>query len=208
MSKTCHELVKKPGQIRYQLKDFFYRNNHLYSKPAFYQVSTRLSTNFLSKASQKHAQNKTATNRKHTSDLLDWWNIAMRWNYDTNGVFRDVHFNDWNLVWNQQNNEHGYLNVRCRLSRLKCCLTSTWNTHSYFNGVDFNVDQWLDYGRETARSLILFRLTFSVIRKIMHKIEFLGHPMGHQSNISALSESFNTQKLCSRVSSKEYQFYS
>ena len=32
--------------------------------------------------------------------------------------------------------------------------------------------------RETARSLIRFRLTCSVIRKIMHKIAFLGHPMG------------------------------
>ena len=30
---------------------------------------------------------------------------------------------------------------------------------------------------ETARSLILFRLTSSVIRKSMYKIVFLGHPM-------------------------------
>jgi len=31
---------------------------------------------------------------------------------------------------------------------------------------------------ETARSLIHFRLTSSVIRKIIHNIAFLGHPMG------------------------------
>jgi len=36
------------------------------------------------------------------------------------------------------------------------------------------------YSRETARSLILFRLTFCVIRKIMPKIGFFGHPMRHQ----------------------------
>ena len=31
---------------------------------------------------------------------------------------------------------------------------------------------------------------------------------GIGGNISALSESFNSNKLCSRVSSREYQFYS
>ena len=35
----------------------------------------------------------------------------------------------------------------------------------------------LSYGRETLRSLMLFRLTSSVIRKIMHKIGFLCHPI-------------------------------
>ena len=33
----------------------------------------------------------------------------------------------------------------------------------------------LSYGKETARSLIHFRLISSVIRKIMHKMGFLGH---------------------------------
>ena len=45
------------------------------------------------------------------------------------------------------------------------------------NKYNFNLDKYLSYGRETARSLILFRLKSSVIRKIMHKIGFLGHPM-------------------------------
>ena len=36
----------------------------------------------------------------------------------------------------------------------------------------------VSYGRETARSLIRFRLTSSVIRKIVHKIAFLGHSTG------------------------------
>jgi len=31
--------------------------------------------------------------------------------------------------------------------------------------------------RERARSLVSFRLTYSVIREIMHKIAFLSHPM-------------------------------
>ena len=39
-----------------------------------------------------------------------------------------------------------------------------------------NVKQ-LSYGREAARSLRRFRLTSIVIREIMHKISFLGHPM-------------------------------
>ena len=42
------------------------------------------------------------------------------------------------------------------------------------------------YGRETARILICFRLTSSVIRKIMHYIAFLGHPVGASGAISAL----------------------
>jgi len=44
----------------------------------------------------------------------------------------------------------------------------------------------LSYGRETARSMIFFRLTSSVIRKIMHKIGFLGHPMGVSGAMYAL----------------------
>ena len=44
----------------------------------------------------------------------------------------------------------------------------------------------LSYGRETARSLIHFRLTSSVIRKIMHKIGLLGHPVGASGAIYAL----------------------
>jgi len=39
------------------------------------------------------------------------------------------------------------------------------------------LDKKLSYGRETAQSLILFQLTSSVIRKIMHKIGFSGHPI-------------------------------
>jgi len=38
----------------------------------------------------------------------------------------------------------------------------------------------LSYGRETARSLILFRLGSSVVRKIMHKIGFWATLWGHQ----------------------------
>jgi len=38
-----------------------------------------------------------------------------------------------------------------------------------------------------------------------HKIAFLGHPMGHQRQYN---ESFNAKKHCSRVSSRECQFYS
>jgi len=34
------------------------------------------------------------------------------------------------------------------------------------------------------------------------------HYGGIRDNISTLSESFNTKKLCSRVSSRECQFYS
>jgi len=36
--------------------------------------------------------------------------------------------------------------------------------------------------------------TFSVIRKIMHKIEFLGHPMGTSGAIYALYLKFLTQR--------------
>jgi len=42
----------------------------------------------------------------------------------------------------------------------------------------------------------------------MHNIGFLGHPMGHQGNICALSKIFSTKKPCSKVSFREYQFYS
>jgi len=59
----------------------------------------------------------------------------------------------------------------------------------------FNDDnKWLSYGRETARSLILFRLTSSVIRKIMHKIGFLGHPLMASGAIYALYLKFLTKK--------------
>ena len=37
--------------------------------------------------------------------------------------------------------------------------------------------QEVSYSRETARDLIHFRLTSSVIRKIVHKIVFLRNPM-------------------------------
>jgi len=40
--------------------------------------------------------------------------------------------------------------------------------------------------RDRAKLDIRFRLTCSVIRKIMHKIEFLGHPMGHQEQYKHL----------------------
>jgi len=38
----------------------------------------------------------------------------------------------------------------------------------------------------TALSLMVFRLTSCVIRKIMHKIGFLGHPMGASGAMYAL----------------------
>jgi len=41
-----------------------------------------------------------------------------------------------------------------------------------------------------------------------HKIAFLGHPMGHQGQYKLLYEGFNAKTLCSRVSSRECQFYS
>ena len=52
----------------------------------------------------------------------------------------------------------------------------------------------LSYGRETGRSLILFWLTSSVIRKIMHKIGFLSHSMGASGAIYALYLKFLTKR--------------
>ena len=62
--------------------------------------------------------------------------------------------------------------------------------------------------RETARSLILFRLMSSVNRKIIHKIAFLATARGISGSISTLSENFNAKKLFSKVPSRECQFYS
>jgi len=70
-----------------------------------------------------------------------------------------------------------------------------------------NAHHTISYGRETAWSLRRFRLTSSVIRNIMHKIAFLGHPMcANGRNVNGLFESFNAKKLCSRFSSREYSF--
>ena len=52
----------------------------------------------------------------------------------------------------------------------------------------------LSQGRETARSLILFRLTSIIISKIMHKIGFLGHAIGASRTIYALYLNFLTQR--------------
>jgi len=52
----------------------------------------------------------------------------------------------------------------------------------------------LSYGRDTAQSFILFRLTSSVICKITHKIGFLGHPMGPSGAIYALYLKFLTKR--------------
>jgi len=52
-------------------------------------------------------------------------------------------------------------------------------------------------GRETARRLLCFRVTFS-IRKIT-KLHFRATLWGIRGNISALPESFNANKICSRV---------
>ena len=41
---------------------------------------------------------------------------------------------------------------------------------------------------------LLFQLTSGVIRKCMHKIEFLGHPMGASGAIYALHLKFLTQR--------------
>ena len=59
---------------------------------------------------------------------------------------------------------------------------------------------------ETARSLIRFRLTSSVIQKIT-KLHFWATLWGIRGNTSALYENFNATKLCSRVSSRECQLY-
>jgi len=52
-----------------------------------------------------------------------------------------------------------------------------------------------------------FRLTSDVIRKIT-KLHFWTTLCGIRGNASALDESINAKKLCSRVSSRECQFYS
>jgi len=59
---------------------------------------------------------------------------------------------------------------------------------------EINNNNQLSYGRETARSLILFRLTSGVIRKIMHRIGFLGHSVGASGAIYALYLKFLTQR--------------
>ena len=46
----------------------------------------------------------------------------------------------------------------------------------------------------TALSLMVFRLTSCVIRKIMHKIGFLGHPMGASGAMYALYLKFLAQR--------------
>ena len=51
----------------------------------------------------------------------------------------------------------------------------------------------LSYGRETARSLIHFRLTSSAIRKIMPKIAFLA-TLGASGTILALYPKVSTQR--------------
>jgi len=56
------------------------------------------------------------------------------------------------------------------------------------------INKKLSYDRETAQSLIIFRLTSSVIRKLMHKIGFLGHPMGASGKIYALYLKFLTKR--------------
>ena len=61
--------------------------------------------------------------------------------------------------------------------------------------------------RETAPNLLPFRLTFSFIRKIT-KLHFGSPYESIDGDMNALSESFNAKKLCSRVLSKECQFYS
>ena len=56
------------------------------------------------------------------------------------------------------------------------------------------INKQLSQGRQTARSLMLFQLTYSVIRKIMHKIGLLGHPVGASGAIYALYLKFLTQR--------------
>jgi len=58
-----------------------------------------------------------------------------------------------------------------------------------------------------CEALICFRLTSSVIGKIT-KLHFWATMWGIRGNTSALYENFNAKKLCSRVSSRECQFYS
>ena len=67
-----------------------------------------------------------------------------------------------------------------------CPFVSLWQSKICSSVISTQGYKKLSYGRETARSLILFRLTSSVIRKIMHKIGFLSHPMGASGEIYAL----------------------
>jgi len=60
--------------------------------------------------------------------------------------------------------------VLVRLGLISLVVIPTFSVHHCWKTISS--------ARETARSLIRFRLTFSVIRKIMHKIAFLGHTMG------------------------------
>ena len=62
-------------------------------------------------------------------------------------------------------------------------------------------------GRQTARSLILFRLTSVLFVKSCTKLDFGATLWGIKGNICVLSEIFNKKKSCSRVSSRECQFY-
>jgi len=66
--------------------------------------------------------------------------------------------------------------------------------HQQWLGDVLFTNKKLSYGRETERSLILFRLTSSVICKIMHKIGFLGHLMGHQEQYMRFIWNFLTKR--------------
>jgi len=75
------------------------------------------------------------------------------------------------------------------------------------NHVILIVNKKLSYGTEAARSLIHFRLNSTIIRKIT-ELHFEPPYGGIRGNTSASYESFTAMKLCSRVSSRECQFYS
>jgi len=57
-------------------------------------------------------------------------------------------------------------------------------------------------------ALYVFDQRRALFAKTCTKLHFAPPYGGIIDNISALSESFNAKKLCSRVSSREYQFYS
>ena len=115
---------------------------------------------------------------------------------------------------------HRCLDILARVGRRICRRWTRWafdililmrNLFSvdwtrYFVSFVASNNKYLSYCRETTRSLILFQLTSSVICKIMHKIGFLGHPMGLSGAIYALYLKFLTKKPCSRVSSKNVRF--
>jgi len=61
---------------------------------------------------------------------------------------------------------------------------------------------------EIPREAWYIRIKFSVIWKKITKLHFWANLWKYRGNISALSESFNAKKLCSRVSSRECPFYS